>query len=63
MRRIGVLAGIAADDPDVQERHTAFLERLQQLGWTDGLNVHIETPLNCRQRCWAFETKRNMQGW
>ena len=26
-----------------QARHAAFLQRLQQLGWTDGRNVHIDT--------------------
>ena len=42
MRRIGVLVGAAADDPDAQARHTAFLQGLQQLGWTDGRNVRID---------------------
>ena len=42
MRRIGVLTGTAADEPEAQARHTAFLQGLQQLGWTDGRNVHID---------------------
>jgi putative ABC transport system substrate-binding protein len=44
MRRIGVLIGAAvdADDPDVQANIAAFLQRLQQLGWTDGGNVRID---------------------
>jgi putative ABC transport system substrate-binding protein len=42
MRRIGVLGGIAADDPENQARYTAFLQGLQQLGWTDGGNVKID---------------------
>jgi putative ABC transport system substrate-binding protein len=42
MRRIGMLVGITADDPDAQLRYAAFLERLQQLGWIDGRNVRIE---------------------
>jgi putative ABC transport system substrate-binding protein len=40
MRRIGVLSGIAADDPESQARIAAFVEALQHLGWTDGGNVH-----------------------
>ena len=32
----------AADDPDVQARIAAFLQGLQQLGWTDGRNVRID---------------------
>jgi putative ABC transport system substrate-binding protein len=42
IRRIGVLGGIAADDSENQARYTAFLQGLQQLGWTDGRNVKIE---------------------
>ena len=33
----------AADDPDAQARITAFRQRLQQLGWTDGSNIQIDT--------------------
>src|SRR5262249_56753038 len=43
MRRIGVLMNLAADDPESQARLTAFVLSLQQLRWTDGHNVHIET--------------------
>ena len=32
-----------ADDPDGQARIAAFLQGLQQLGWTDGRNVRIDT--------------------
>jgi putative ABC transport system substrate-binding protein len=41
MRRIGVLLGLAASDPEGQARIEAFLQALQQLGWTDGRNVQI----------------------
>ena len=43
MRRIGVLMPIAADDPAAKARLAAFQQDLQQLGWTDGRNVRIET--------------------
>jgi putative tryptophan/tyrosine transport system substrate-binding protein len=42
MRRIGVLMGTAADDPQSQARIAAFEQRLAQLGWADGRNVRIE---------------------
>jgi putative ABC transport system substrate-binding protein len=42
MRRIGVLMSLAADDPESSSRLTAFVQTLQQLGWTDGRNVRIE---------------------
>jgi putative ABC transport system substrate-binding protein len=41
MRRVGVLTGIE-DDAEGQARFTAFLQGLQQLGWTDGRNVRID---------------------
>jgi putative tryptophan/tyrosine transport system substrate-binding protein len=43
MRRIGVLMDMALDDADSSPRTAAFLRGLQQLGWTDGRNVRIET--------------------
>ena len=42
MRRIGILSGLAADDPEGQARFAAFAQGLQQLGWTDGRNVRID---------------------
>jgi putative ABC transport system substrate-binding protein len=45
MRRIGVLSALAADNPEAQGRIAAFLQRLQQLGWTDGRNVRIDYRL------------------
>ena len=41
MRRIGVLMSVA-DGPEGKARLGAFLEGLQQLGWTDGRNVRID---------------------
>jgi putative tryptophan/tyrosine transport system substrate-binding protein len=40
--RIGVLMTLA-DGPDGQARMTAFQQGLQQLGWTDGRNIRIDT--------------------
>jgi putative tryptophan/tyrosine transport system substrate-binding protein len=42
MRRIGVLLAAAADDAVAQERNVAFLQALQQLGWTVGRNLRID---------------------
>jgi putative ABC transport system substrate-binding protein len=42
-RRIGVLMNMTPDDPEEQARLAAFLQGLQQLGWTDGRNVRIDT--------------------
>ena len=43
IRRIGVLMDRAADDPQGQARLLAFRHALQQLGWSDGYNMRIET--------------------
>src|SRR6516165_9501269 len=42
MRRIGVLMPFAANDPQVQTRNAAFLQGLQQLGWTVGDNIQVD---------------------
>jgi putative ABC transport system substrate-binding protein len=42
VRRIGLLQGLAADDPVAQANNAAFVQGLQQLGWTDGRNLHID---------------------
>jgi putative ABC transport system substrate-binding protein len=43
MRRIGALIPSAAADKEFQARLAAFLQELQQLGWTDGRNILIDT--------------------
>src|SRR5438093_556218 len=43
MRRIGVLLPAAADDAEFQTRVGAFLQGLQELGWTIGRNVRLDT--------------------
>jgi putative tryptophan/tyrosine transport system substrate-binding protein len=43
LRRIGVLLPAAPDDLEFQTRVGAFLQGLQELGWTIGRNVRIET--------------------
>src|SRR5262245_65742271 len=43
MRRIGVLVGgLAADDPIWQARSNAFVQGLQERGWSDGRNMRVE---------------------
>jgi len=42
MRRIGVLMARNADDSDEQARLTAFLQGLQERGWSDGDKMRID---------------------
>ena len=42
VRLVGILEGVSADTPSSKARYTAFVEGLQQLGWTPGRNVQIE---------------------
>ena len=42
MRRIGVLMNLAADDPETRTRRDAFLQGLQELGWSEGRNLQID---------------------
>jgi putative ABC transport system substrate-binding protein len=43
VRRIAVLMNVAAADPEGQAQVAAFLQALQQLGWSEGRNVRIDT--------------------
>src|SRR3954452_19378024 len=43
MRRIGVLMYLASDDAEGQARLAAFAHALEQLGWSDGRNLRIDT--------------------
>jgi hypothetical protein len=38
MRRLGLLLGFAESDPLAQSWNTAFVQRLRELGWTEGRN-------------------------
>jgi ABC-type uncharacterized transport system substrate-binding protein len=42
MRRIGLLLGVG-DDREGQARVTALKQGLQEVGWTDGRNIQVET--------------------
>jgi putative tryptophan/tyrosine transport system substrate-binding protein len=42
MRRVGALMPYSANDPQVQNRNAAFLQGLQQLGWSVGQNLQID---------------------
>src|SRR5215475_503160 len=42
MRLIGILLGIAKDDPDYQPWISAFRQALQELGWIEGRNVRMD---------------------
>jgi len=45
VRRIGVLVGLAEDDPDTKARLAAFRQELELLGGSDGRNIRIDTCL------------------
>src|SRR6516225_218081 len=42
MRRIGILAGLPENDPEAQARVAAFVQRLDEPGWTRGRNIHVD---------------------
>jgi putative tryptophan/tyrosine transport system substrate-binding protein len=42
MRRVGVLTGIAGNDPETKARDAAFLNELKRSGWTEGHNIRID---------------------
>jgi putative ABC transport system substrate-binding protein len=54
VRLIGALMNSAEGDPESQARLAAFADGLEQLGWTNGRNLRIETR-------WAVDASRNRQ--
>ena len=43
MRRIGILAALAKDDPDMKARLAGFRQGLKKLGWSEDRNVRVDT--------------------
>jgi putative ABC transport system substrate-binding protein len=41
-RRLGALIAFAKDDPETEERLTAFQQGLAKRGWVEGRNIHID---------------------
>jgi len=42
LQRVGVLSLLAETDPQQQTWITAFRQRLSELGWVDGRNIHVD---------------------
>jgi putative tryptophan/tyrosine transport system substrate-binding protein len=42
IRRIGVLVGLAEDDPETKARLSAFRQGLEKRGWSEGRNFSID---------------------
>jgi putative ABC transport system substrate-binding protein len=43
VRRIGWLIGGDENDPEAKLRHSAFMQALADLGWTDGRNLRMDS--------------------
>jgi len=58
IRRIGVMIALAEDDPESKKWLTAFRQVLEQLGWSDGLNLRLDyrfAPAGARAQEFAKE--------
>jgi len=42
IRRVGVLVGLAENDPEIKARLAGFRQGLEKLGWSEGSNVRID---------------------
>jgi putative tryptophan/tyrosine transport system substrate-binding protein len=54
-RDIGLLMGMAENDPEIQRRVAKFREALQDLGWSDGHNIRI----HCRSAVTTDELREH----
>src|SRR5262245_23636123 len=57
-RHIGVLMGLAEDDPDTKARLFGLRQGLEKLGWMEGRNVRIDyrfAPAGARAEVFAKE--------
>jgi putative ABC transport system substrate-binding protein len=63
MRRIGVLMSLAADDREGKARLNAFVQGLQELGWTEGRNLRIDTRWAAGEGAQRASTLRNWLHW
>jgi putative ABC transport system substrate-binding protein len=58
MRRIGLLMGLAEDDPETKARLVGFRQGLEKRGWSEGHNVRIDyrfAPAGAQERVLAKE--------
>ena len=63
VRRIGVLMSLSADDPEAKARIAAFVQGLQELGWTDGRNLRIQTVGRREDMLKVANTLQNWLHW
>ena len=56
MRRIGVLMPLAEDDQEARTLVTAFVNGLQEQGWTVGRNVSVDYRWAPSRRNWSSRT-------
>jgi putative ABC transport system substrate-binding protein len=59
VRRVGVFMSTAEDDTESKARVAAFLQGLQELGWTDGRNMRIDVrwPAGDAERIRRYATE------
>jgi putative ABC transport system substrate-binding protein len=58
VRRVGVLVGLAENDPEMKERLAALRQGLEKLGWAEGSNLRIDyrfAPAGAQARLLARE--------
>src|SRR6476660_9830318 len=58
VRRVGVLVGLAENDPEMKERIAGLRQGLEKLGWAEGSNLRIDyrfAPAGAQARLLARE--------
>jgi hypothetical protein len=58
VRRVGVLVGLAENDPEMKERIAGLRQGLEKLGWVEGSNLRIDYRFCARRRSGPLTRER-----
>jgi len=53
VRRLGVLVGLAENDPEIKERIAGLRQGLEKLGWVEGSKLRIDYRFAAGRQCYG----------
>jgi putative ABC transport system substrate-binding protein len=61
--RLAILMGVSQEDAAVRSWHATLTDALQQLGWVEGRNLHVETRWSAGDAARARDYAVELVGW